>query len=196
MERSTSQIRSDSGFATLQLFVVLAIGAVLVALAVPVYAAKAKQSVLAVNAHSLAVETANHLVLGLDATYSPTPRVGGQPMTATSSDSVSVAIVNALRKGEVGGSSGRYVNPLSGSKQVINQSTLPADRTSSQPAVWITNNPQFSYATFRATAETRAHLRGTIMVVFVASGSTTSSIEVFYVDSAGARSSHVTNLSV
>ena len=195
MERRPVQIHASSGFAVLQFFVVVAIAVVLVALAVPVYAAKAKQSVLAQNAHSLALETANHLALGLDPTYSPSPTVAGAAAGATRGTTVSEAIVTALHKGDFGGSAGRYVNPLSGSRQIVNQSELPSDATS-QPAVWVTNNQQYSYSTFKANRATRDLLRGTIVIVFVGGGSTTSSIQVFYVDSAGAKSSHVTTLNV
>lgn len=195
MGRQTRCHSRQEGFAVVQFFVVIAIVLVVVGMAVPVYAAKAKHSVLEQNARSLALEAKSCLALDLDPTYAPGDAAAGIITTSTAK-SVSSAIEAALRDGRAGGASGRYVNPTSGSETIVNQTALPTSAGVSRPAVWITDDQACSYARFAGSDDTKAHLAGTLVVAFVTFKGSPSGIDVFFVDASGVKSPTITTLAI
>jgi hypothetical protein len=194
MGRSASHRRQQEGFAVLQLFIVIAIVLLVVGMAVPVYAAMTKQSVLLQNAQSLALEAKSSLALDLDPTYAPASAERGV-VTTMNAQNVSLAIEAALRDGRAGGPAGHYVNPTNGSEMIVNQKALPTGSASS-PAVWMTDDVAYSYSDFASGAEAKAHLAGTLVVAFVVTHGRTSAIDVFYVDATGVKSPEVTTLAI
>ena len=179
--RRTPKRRSDAGFAVVQTLVVIAIAGIVAAMAIPVYAARAKESVLRQNTSTLELEVKSYLAAGLDAT----------------DDKVSASefIAHALG-GPEGGISPWYVNPLCGSRAVVCQTALPASAADVPPAVWITDDQQYAYASFTASPATKSRLRGTLMIVSIVHDGRTSGVEVFYVNAAGHRSPTATTIAI
>lgn len=183
-----------AGFAVVQAMIVFAIAALVVAVAVPVYAARAKESVLRENARTLQLEVASYLALDLDATYvADNETVAGA--RADAERSASEVIARALGGSEAG-LSGYYVNPFGGSRAVVCQTALPPTAGGTPPAVWITDDPRYAYAAYTASPTTKSRLRGTLMIAFITRSGRTSGIEVFYVDAAGQRSPTATTLAI
>ncbi len=86
-----------------------------------------------------------------------------------------------------GGAAGRFVNPVSGSREIVCAEAPPASSGLTRPAVWITDDQHYSYAQFRSSAVTKSQLAGTLVVVFVVRDGV-GTIGVFFVDDAGERS--------
>jgi F0F1-type ATP synthase membrane subunit c/vacuolar-type H+-ATPase subunit K len=124
LARQTPRRRTEAGFAVVQTLVVLAIAGIVAAIAIPVCAARAKESVLRQNTATLELEVKSYLAAGLD----------------DSDDEVSASeiIAHALC-GPGSGVSAWYVNPLCGSRAVVFQTALPAGTGGVPPAVWITD---------------------------------------------------------
>jgi len=186
--------RRDSGFAVLQIVIVASIACIVAAVAIPVYAARAKESVLQQNARTLEMEVKSYLALDLDPVF-----VAGPHSSADDGEGdkrpASEVIARALG-GQGGGISAYYVNPLCGSRDVVCQSALPETAGGEPPAVWITDDQRYEYGAFAASPVTKSRLRGTLMIVFATSGGRTSGIEVFYVDAAGEKSPSATTLAI
>jgi Tfp pilus assembly protein FimT len=189
MKRLTPGLGMDRRFAVLEALIVFAVLAIIVAVAAPAYAARARESVLQQNAHGLAQEVRGEVALGVDSAY--LSEVG---LTAAGSAeaSLSTALAGALRSGDAG----RYVNPLSGSATVVCETALPSSSNGRPPAVWITDDQSYAYSAFTASATTTRYLRGTLMIVFITREGRTGCLEVFYVDAAGKRSSTATVLGI
>ena len=194
MSRQAPWSGSKAGFAVVQAMIVFAIAALVVAIAVPVYAARAKESVLRENARTLELEVKSYLALDLDATYvadNETVAGAGTDDKRSASEVIARALV-----GPEAGLSGYYVNPLGGSRAVVCQTALPSTAGGTPPAVWITDDPRYAYGAYTASPTTKSRLRGTLMIVFVTRSGRTSGIEVFYVDAAGERSPTATTLAI
>ena len=181
MSRHVPSTGSQTGFAVAQTLIVSAIAAIVVAIAVPVYAARAKETVLRQNATTLELEVKSYLAAGLDAT--------------DDKRSASEVIAQALG-GHGGGISTYYVNPLCGSHAVVCQTAPPSAAGGTPPAVWITDDQHYTHAAFSPSATTRSQLAGTLLVVFTTTGGRTSAIDIYYVDAAGLRSAAVATLGV
>lgn len=193
MAQQTPRRRTDTGFAVVQALIVFAIAGIVAAMAIPVYAARAKESVLRENAQTLELEVKSYLALDLDATYvADSATVAGAGMDQRSA---SLVIAQALR-GRGDRTSAYYVNPLGGSRAIVCQTTLPSTAGDTPPAVWITDDQRYAYAAFTASPTTKSRLRGTLMIVFISESGRTSGIEVFYVDAAGQRSPTATVLAI
>lgn len=194
MSRHAPPTGSQIGFAVIQTLIVAAIAAIVVAVAVPVYAARAKESVLRENAKTLELEVKSYLALDLDATYvADNETVAG----AGTDDERSASEVIAQALGGPGdGISAYYVNPLGGSRAIVCQTALPSTAGGTPPAVWITDDQRYAYGAFTASPTTKSRLRGTLMIVFISHSGRTSGIEVFYVDAAGERSPIATTLAI
>jgi type II secretory pathway pseudopilin PulG len=194
VSRHTHSMGGQTGFAVVQTLIVAAIAALVVAIGIPVYAARAKDSVLRQNAATLELELKSYLAVGLDATYvgddEPGARAG-----ADDERSASEVFAEAL-SGHGDGTSAYYVNPLNGSRAIVCQTTLPATAGGTPPAVWITDDERYAFAAFTASPTTKSRLRGTLMIVFIGVGGRTSGIEVFYVDAAGKKSATATTLGI
>ena len=189
MKRPTLRRRMDKRFAVLEAFIVFAVVAIIVAVAVPAYAARARESVLQQNVQSLAQEVRGEVAFDLDCAY-----VAEEGLAAAGSaqESLSTNLTRTLRSGEAG----RYVNPLSGSSTIVSESALPSSTDGRPPAVWITDDQSYTYGAFNASATTTRYLRGTLVIAFITHDGRTSCLEVFFVDAAGKRSSAATVLGI
>ena len=192
MTRQVPRHRTGSGLPVIQLLIVVAIVGIVAAMAIPVYAARAKESVLRQNAKTLELEVRSYLAASLDATCVAADKTVAGAGTYEQRGAFEV-IAQTLR-GPADGISASYVNPLCGSHAIVSQATLPSAAGSPPPAVWITDDQHYAYAAFTASPTTKSRLRGTLMVVFVTHGGRTSGIEIFYVDGAGKRSPTSTTL--
>ena len=181
LARQTPRRRTDAGFAVVQTLVVIAIAGIVAAMAIPVYAARAKESVLRQNTATLELEVKSYLAAGLD--------------DSDDEASASEFIAHALC-GPGSGISPWYINPLCGSRAVVCQTALPAGAGGVPPAVWITDDQRYAYASFTASPTTKSRLRGTLMIVSITHGGRTSGVEVFYVDAAGRRSPTATTIAI
>jgi hypothetical protein len=174
----TLRRRSDSGFAVVQTLIVLGIAVVVAAIAIPVYATKAKDSVLQQNAGSLVLQIKGCVALDLDPTYVADGDADG---------SLSTTIARALRAPGAG-SWGHYVNPLSGSDRILCQTASPTSPGDLRPAVWITDDQRYAFAAVGSSATMRSQLAGTLLVVFTPVGGPASAVDIFYINGAGRRS--------
>jgi type II secretory pathway pseudopilin PulG len=189
MKRLTPRLGMDRRLAVLEALIVFAVLAIIVAVAVPAYAARARESVLQQNAQSLAQNVRGELALDIDSAYVPEDEMAeGRSAVA----SLSTALSGALRSGDAG----RYVNPLGGSATVVCETALPSSSNDRPPAVWITDDQSYAYSAFTASATTTRYLRGTIVIVFITHEGRTGCLEVFYVDAAGKRSSTASVLGI
>jgi len=194
MTRQTPRRGTDTGFAVIQALIVLAITGIVAAMAIPVYAARAKESVLRENAKTLELEVKSYLALGLGATYV----TDNETVAGAGTDDergASEVIAQALR-GPGEGISAYYVNPLCGSHAIVCQTALPSTAGDTPPAVWTTDDQRYAYGAFTASPTTKSRLRGTLMVVFITHSGRTSGMEVFYVDASGERSPTSTALAI
>jgi len=181
LARQTPRRRTDAGFAVVQTLVVLAIAGIVAAMAIPVYAARAKESVLRQNAATLELEVKSYLAAGLD--------------DSDGEENASAVIAHALC-GPGAAISAWYVNPLCGSRAVVSQTALPAGAGGVPPAVWITDDQRYAHASFTASPTTKRRLRGTLMVVSITHDGRTSGVEIFYVDASGRRSPTATTIAI
>ena len=192
------------GFSTLQILIVAALVAMVLAVALPAFAARARQSALRQNAHSLELELKSYLALDLDRTYladdAAVAEVAAAADTTVSADAPGTQ--NACRvfslalRGPHGYRSAYYVNPFDGSRTVVCRSALPTAGDDTPPAVWITDDRRYSYRAFTPSLETTRRLRGTLVVVFLSHDGHTSCIEVYYVDGSGERSPTASALAI
>ena len=194
MSRPATRAGSQTGFPVVQALIVAVIAVIVVAIAVPVYAARAKESVLRQNAATLELEVKSYLVSGLEAT-----RVASIHTVADAEPndehSASEIIAQAL-VGPGPGISPYYVNPINGSRAVVYQTASPLTAGDSPPAVWVTDDQRLAYGAFTASPSTKSRFGGTLMVVFITRGGVTSGVEIFYVDAAGERSPTATTLAI
>ena len=194
VSRQARSAGSQAGFAVVQTLIVFAIAGIIAAMAIPVYAARAKESVLRENAKTLELEIKSYLALGLDATYiTDNETVAG---AGTDDGRSASEIITRALGGPEDGISAYYINPLCGSHAVVCQTALPSTAGGVPPAVWITDDQRYAYGAFAASPTTKSRLRGTLMIVFITRGDRTSGIEVFYVDAAGQRSPTATTLAI
>jgi len=186
MARRTPRRRSDSGFAVVQTLIVFAIAGIVAAIAIPVYATRAKDSVLQQNAGSLVLQVKGCVALDLDPAYvDDDGHVRNSDGDAD--NNLSTTIARALRAPGAG-SWGHYVNPLSGSDRILCQTASPTSAGDLRPAVWITDDQRYAFAAIGASDTMRNQLAGTLLVVFTTSGGRPSALDIFYVDDAGQRS--------
>ncbi|MCX6373948.1 MAG: hypothetical protein NTX16_12895 [Actinobacteria bacterium] len=179
MARRTPKWRADAGFAAVQTLVVIAIAGVVAAIALPVYAARAKESVLRQNASTLELEVKSYLAAGVDDTDD----------AASASDVIAQAL-----GGPRSGISAWYVNPFGGSRAIVSQTALPSSAGDMPPAVWLTDDERYAFGAFTASPATRSRLRGTLVIVCITRSGRTSGVEIFYVDASGRRSPTATTI--
>ena len=194
MSRQARSAGSQAGLAVVQTLIVFAVAGIVAAMAIPAYAARARESVIRENAKTLELEVKSYLALDLDATYvADNEAVAG---AKTDDGRAASEIIAQALGGPEDGISAYYVNPLCGSHAIVCQSALPSTAGGTPPAVWITNDQRYAYGAFAASPTTKSRLRGTLMIVFITGGDRTSGIEVFYVDAAGQRSPTATTLAI
>ena len=167
----------------LQALIVVVIVAVTAAIALPVYASKAKDAVLQQNAAALKTQVQSFLAQGLDSRFVPD---GG---TEAGGGSVSGSLARALRSGEAG----RFVNPRSGGTAILCQSEPPKGAAQARPAVLITDDRAAAHSALSASGES-GDLAGTLLVVFAGHDGDSDSTEVFFIDPDGRPSTEVATL--
>lgn len=168
--------RGEQGFTLIELTIVLAILSVLSTIALSgfaVFKIRAQEALLKNSVYLVKVET--------DAwvnDYSRDRRWGGNYDTAF----LNGRLEKALEAGAPGSSQG-VKNPFSGSRAVINWTDVLLAESS--PAIQITNNADYSHAGM-GTVAVHPELRGAV-VVYLGNGIPT--VDIFYVDLLGKRSS-------
>jgi hypothetical protein len=204
--RQTRQAGGAPGSSVLQILIVGGVVALVAAIAVPVYAGRAKQSALQQNAASLQLELKTYLALDLDPTYvadgeivaSDVPPASQEATASTGSPGAHNAcrVFTLALRGPRDRASSYYVNPYGGSREVICRSAPPETSDGKAPAVWITDDQRYAYDALKTSAADTSGLRGTLVVVFLSHNGRTSGIDVYYVDGSGEVSPTATALIV
>jgi prepilin-type N-terminal cleavage/methylation domain-containing protein len=175
---------SPGGFSVLELLIAVAIVAVFAGIALPAYAARAKESLLQENAKTLELVLKSHLALGLDTLLRQTD------------ETASAAQLLAQALHDPGADlAATFENPLSGSR-LMSARLAPGSQAEIATAIWVTDDQRYSYAHFTPTKATKSQLAGSLVVVLIARDGRISCLEVFYVDSAGERSERATVLGI
>jgi hypothetical protein len=188
----------------LQILIAAGVVALVAAIAVPVYAGRAKLAALQQNADSLQLELKSYLALDLDPTFvadgavapgdtSPASAQATGTQDAPGTHNACRVFALALR-GPKDRQSSYYVNPYDGSREVACQSAPPD--AGDAPAVWITDDQSYAYDALRTSAADTRSLRGTLVVVFLSHNGQTSGIDVYFVDGSGKASPTATALIV
>jgi type II secretory pathway pseudopilin PulG len=203
--RQTKQA-GGAGSSVLQILIVAGVVALVAAIAVPVYAGRAKQSALQQNAASLQLELKTYLALDLDPTYvadgeiiaGDVPPASREAIASTGSPGAHNAcrVFTLALRGPRDRASSYYVNPYGGSREVICRSAPPETSDGKAPAVWITDDQRYAYDALKTSAADTSGLRGTLVVVFLSHNGRTSGIDVYYVDGSGEVSPTATALIV
>jgi type II secretory pathway pseudopilin PulG len=172
----------EQGFSALEVLVIIVILCVVAAVGVPTLHARAKHSVLEMNLQSLGSLVEQQITEG----FNPKYRESGEGDAAKYlSNHLEVTLADV--------SSGNYVNPTvatpSKGRAVVNTSLPPSPGGDERPAVLITDAPRYQYIFFNTLEESiRAALAGSLVIAFDA---TTQSVDVFFVDAKGNKSSNV-----
>jgi Tfp pilus assembly protein PilE len=166
---------AQDGLAVLQILIVFAIAAVVAGIGIPVYASRAKDVVLEQNMVNLAQQMQRVIV-----------QDEGSSMT---DDTSGADVSSALGSSEAG----RYMNPVSGSAEIVSQPS-PPKAGAAAPAIWITTDPEYAHDVFAATLSSNDSLAGTLLVVLAARGDGTATT-VYFVDRQGHCSDRVETLS-
>jgi type II secretory pathway pseudopilin PulG len=203
--RQTKQA-GGAGSSVLQILIVAGVVALVAAIAVPVYAGRAKQSALQQNAASLQLELKTYLALDLDPTYvadgeiiaGDVPPASQEATASTGSPGAHNAcrVFTLALRGPRDRASSYYVNPYGGSRVVVCQSAAPETDDGEAPAVWITDDQRYAHDALTTSAADTSGLRGTLVVVFLSHNGRTSGIDVYYVDGSGEVSPTATALIV
>lgn len=185
MSQTVGRSTGQSGWAVLQTVIVGAIVVAAVAIGVPLVVSGARDSRLEQNAATLRLELGAYLAQGLDPEYVAVDEGGA----GTDPRNAAALFTRALRGPKK--RSAYYVNPFDGSDAVVCSSRLPSPSAGGPPAVWITDDQRYGYEEYRASAQNKASLRGTLIVVFLERNGRTSGVDVYYVDRDGRRSTTV-----
>lgn len=176
-----SRLRGEDGWAVLQTVIVAVVASAVVAVAVPLVTAGARDSRLRQNAATLKYELGAYLAQDLDPRFVAADEDGGAGRRAAAA-----VFTRALRGPHE--RSAYYVNPYGGSRAVVCGTQLPCAPGSAPPAVWITDDQRYRYASYRPSAANTSRLRGTLIVAFIERGGRPVGIDVYYVAGDGRRS--------
>jgi hypothetical protein len=145
MRRSADDLRRSRRIRILELVVITVVAAAVAALAIPAFAAKARQTVLHENGDTLALQLRSHLVLDEDP-------------CALEAD-----LQRDLRSGELGS----FVNPYSGSAEILCDDDVREGTAPARPAVLFTSDQRYARAALKTSATTVSELAGTLIVCLV-----------------------------
>jgi type II secretory pathway pseudopilin PulG len=173
----------ERGISSLEMLVAAVIAVTLAAIGVPTLHSRSQRAILDANVRGLAETVQAEMLEG------PSYEFVEGDADAGASLSVNLRALLGAAEGRQ-----RYVNPYAPDRAkaygIVNSSTLSLEAMTAPPAVYITDNPGCRWEVFNQQSfeQVRRHLVGTLIVQFNAAACT---IDVFFVDSSGNRSSEV-----
>jgi hypothetical protein len=186
LRRRLGGCSAEGGISSLEMLVIAVITVTIAAVGVPTLHARSERAILDANVRGLA-ETVQAEML-----ESPSYEFVEGDADTGASLSVNLRALLGAAEGRQ-----RYVNPYTPDRAkayvIVNASTFPLEAVTAPPAVYITDSPGCRWEIFNEQSfeQVRRHLVGALIVQFNAAACT---IDVFFVDSTGNRSSEVERL--